>query len=161
MIFVTLGTQDKHFERLLYAIQKQIDNGVIKEEVIVQAGCSKITSKEMKFFDFMEEETFEKYMKNCDLLITHGGVGSILTGLKRKKKIIAVGRKKEFDEAANDHQEQIIQEFEKDGYILACCDLNTLDKVLKKAKRFHPKKYVSHTRKFVNQLDHYISTGEI
>ena len=41
MIFVTLGTQDKTFERLLKAIDKAIENGEIKEKVIVQAGNTK------------------------------------------------------------------------------------------------------------------------
>ena len=41
MIFVSLGTQDKSFKRLLDAIEKQIDKGNIKEEVIVQAGYTK------------------------------------------------------------------------------------------------------------------------
>ena len=45
MILVTLGTQDKNFTRLLDAVQKQIDNGNIKEEVIVQAGCTKYDSR--------------------------------------------------------------------------------------------------------------------
>ena len=48
MILVTLGTQDKEFPRLLQAIEKQIEKGNIKEDVIVQAGCTKFTSKYMK-----------------------------------------------------------------------------------------------------------------
>ena len=38
MILVTLGTQDKSFTRLLDAIQEQIDKGIIKDKVVVQAG---------------------------------------------------------------------------------------------------------------------------
>ena len=37
MIFVTLGTQDKGFPRLLEAIDREILNGTIKEKVVVQA----------------------------------------------------------------------------------------------------------------------------
>ena len=37
MIFVTLGTQDKSFERLLQAIDREIERGNIKEKVVVQA----------------------------------------------------------------------------------------------------------------------------
>ncbi|MCF0110084.1 MAG: multidrug MFS transporter, partial [Erysipelotrichaceae bacterium] len=35
MIYVTLGTQDKTFERLLEAVERAIDAGAIREEVIV------------------------------------------------------------------------------------------------------------------------------
>ena len=38
MILVTLGTQDKSFERLLKAVDKCIDKGYIKDKVVVQAG---------------------------------------------------------------------------------------------------------------------------
>ena len=48
MIFVTLGTQDKSFTRLLEAIDREIDNGTIKEKVIVQAGLTKYKSKNME-----------------------------------------------------------------------------------------------------------------
>ena len=47
MILVTLGTQDKSFERLL-KIDELIDKQVIKEEVIVQAGHTKYESNNME-----------------------------------------------------------------------------------------------------------------
>ena len=50
MILVLLGTQNNSFIRLLKAIQKNIDNKVIKDNVVVQAGCTKFESKDMKIF---------------------------------------------------------------------------------------------------------------
>lgn len=159
MIFVTLGTQDKPFKRLLDAIQKQIDNGNIKEEVIVQAGCTPFDSKEMKIYDMMDMETFETYVKNCDLMIAHGGVGSILDALREGKKVIAAARLGKYGEAANDHQKQIIDEFSKEGYILSLNNFDELDKVLKQVKKFKPKKYASKRMEFIEQLVSYIETG--
>ena len=49
MIFVTLGTQDKDFSRLLKAIDREIEKGTIKEKVIVQAGHSKYESRIWKY----------------------------------------------------------------------------------------------------------------
>ncbi|MCI9084674.1 MAG: exopolysaccharide biosynthesis protein, partial [Bacilli bacterium] len=118
MIFVTLGTQDKSFVRLLEAIQKQIDLGNIKQRVIVQAGYTKFQSDDMEIFDLVSMDDFNKYMDECDLLITHGGVGCILDGLKRNKKIIASARLKEYGEHTNNHQLQIIETFENNGYIV-------------------------------------------
>ena len=89
MILVTLGTQDKTFPRLLHAIQKQIDNGNIKDKVVVQAGSTKFESNDMEIFDLIDRDKFAQLISECDLLITHGGVGSIITGLKNNKKIIA------------------------------------------------------------------------
>lgn len=159
LIFVTLGTQDKSFKRLLDAIQRQIDLGNIKEEVVVQAGCTKFESKDMKIFDLVSREEFDKYMEKCDLLITHGGVGSIIGGLTHGKKVIAAARLKEYKEHTNDHQVQIINVFSKEGYILALDDFDKLDEVLKEVKKFKPKSFFSNTDKFVCKLKEYIDNN--
>lgn len=156
MIFVTLGTQDKPFTRLLKKIDEEINKGNIKEEIIVQGGCTKIDTKNMKIFNQVSQQEFEEYIKKCDLLLTHAGVGSIITGLKYDKKVVAVARLAKYGEAANDHQIQLIENFSQEGYILGVNDLNDLSKVLKEAKKFKPKKYISNTKKFVDQLINYI-----
>ena len=122
MIFVTLGTQDKPFTRLLEAIQKQIDAGVIKDKVIVQAGYTKFESDDMKIYELINMDEFDKLIKECDILITHGGVGNILTGLKYNKKIIAAARLEKYGEHTNDHQLQIVDKFADEGYILKLSD---------------------------------------
>ena len=104
MIFVTLGTQDKTFERLLKAIDKAIDKGEIKEKVIVQAGNTKYESKNMEIFDLISPDEFQKLVDTCDILITHGGVGSILSAVKQGKTVIAAARLKKYNEHVNDHQ---------------------------------------------------------
>ena len=87
MILITLGTQDKSFERLLKAVDKEIENGNIKEKVIAQIGTTKYESKNMELFDLIPREKFDHLIEECSLLITHGGVGSILTGVTKGKKV--------------------------------------------------------------------------
>lgn len=159
MIFVTLGTQDKSFKRLLLAIQKQIDEGNINEEVIVQAGYTKFESDKMKIFDLLSMDEFNNYMEKCDLLITHGGVGSILKGLKNNKKIIAAARLEKYKEHTNDHQIQIIENFTNNGYILKLDNFEKLDIALKEAESFVPKKYISNRDNFIMKLKNYIDNN--
>ncbi|MBQ4633867.1 MAG: exopolysaccharide biosynthesis protein [Bacilli bacterium] len=156
MILVTLGTQDKSFKRLLEAIQKQIDLGNIKEKVVVQAGCTKFNSKNMEIFDLIPFDDFDKLINECDLLITHGGVGSILAGLKANKKVIAAARLKEYGEHTNDHQLQIIKNFKESGYILELADFDKLSDVLEEIKDFKPQKYISNNESFVQLIKNYI-----
>ena len=159
MILVTLGTQDKKFTRLLKAIDKQIKNGNIEDDVIVQAGyTSDYKSKNMKIFDLIPMDEFDDLIKKCDLLITHGGVGSIITGLKNNKVVIAAPRLKEYKEHTNDHQLQIIDNFEKEGYILKLDNFNKLDEVLHEAKEFKPKKYKSNTNNMIKLLEEMIDS---
>lgn len=159
MILVTLGTQDKPFTRLLEAVQKQIDNGNITDEVVVQAGCTKFESNKMKIFDLVDKDEFEKLMSKCDLLITHGGVSSILTGLKNDKVIIAAPRLKEFGEHTNNHQLQIIENFSDSKYILNLDDFDKLDVILKKAQKFKPKKYKSNTENMIKLISEFIENN--
>ncbi len=156
MIFVILGTQDKVFPRLLEAIQHQIDLGNIKEKVIVQAGSTNFESKDMEIFDYISMDNFEKYIEKSDYIITHGGVGTILDGLKKNKKIITIPRLKEYGEHENDHQLQIIAEFVKLGYVLTCDDLSDLDQTIKNLNSFTPNKYQSNNNNFVNLVRSYI-----
>lgn len=152
MILVTLGTQDKSFVRLLEAIQKQIELGNIKDRVVVQAGCTKYNSKNMEIFDLIPMDDFDKLMSECDLLITHGGVGSIISGLNKNKKVIAAARLSKYKEHVNDHQLQIIDNFSKNGYILKLVDFDSLDKVLDLSKNFKPNQYKSNGMKFRDDL---------
>lgn len=156
MIFVTLGTNDESFVRLLKAIDKEIENGIIKEKVVVQAGCTKYKSKNMEILDLVPRDEFEKLISECDLLITHGGVGSILTGINKGKKVIAVPRLAKYNEHGNDHQLQIVENFSKRKYILSCKDLNKLGKTIEKAKTFKPQKFVSNTNNIINMIEDYI-----
>ncbi len=156
MILVTLGTQDKSFERLLKAIQKQIDLGVIKDRVVVQAGCTKFKSNDMEIFDLIPIDEFDKLVEECDVLITHGGVGSIITGLNKNKKVIAAARLAKYREHINDHQLQIIDNFSKSGYILKLDDFDNLGNLLKQVKSFKPKKYKSNVDNFRNIITNYI-----
>jgi UDP-N-acetylglucosamine transferase subunit ALG13 len=156
MILVTLGTQDKEFTRLLDAIQKEIDKGNIKEKVVVQAGYTKYESKDMEIFDFIDREKFEKLISECDILITHAGVGSILTGLNNGKKVIAAARLSKYKEHINDHQIQIVEKFDRLGYIIPLKDFGKLDKVLEKARKYKPKKYVSNTQNIIDHIEDFI-----
>ena len=92
MIFVILGTQDKDFSRLLKEIDRLIKEKKITEKVIVQAGTTKYQSKNMKIFDLLPMTEFNRFIGKADLIITHGGVGSIMNSLKKGKKVIAVPR---------------------------------------------------------------------
>ena len=159
MIFVILGTQDKKFPRLLEAIQKKIDEGKIdeKEEIIVQAGSTKFESKNMKIIDYMSVKDFEDLIDKADIIICHAGVGTILTALKKGKKIIAAARLKMYYEHVNDHQLQILENFSQKGYIIPLEDFSKIGEVLKKAETFKPQPFKSNKKYFLRQLEKEIN----
>lgn len=156
MILVLLGTQDKPFTRLLKEIDKLKNNKVIKEDIVVQAGLTKYKSKNMEIHGLIQIDELMKLMEKSDLVITHGGVGSILSALQLSKKVIAIPRLAEYGEHTNNHQIQIVNEFFNTGYILKCDNPSDLENVLKEVKKFKPEKYKSNNKKFVKLIEDYI-----
>lgn len=152
MIFVTLGTQDKTFPRLLKAVEKLKTN----EQIVMQIGSTEFNTKKknIKIFKYLSLDEFNNYMTKADVVITHAGVGTIIHGLKLHKKMIVAPRLKKYKEHVNDHQTQILKTFSDSEYILPLYDFEDLEKLLK--KEFVPKDFVSNNKKFVSELENEI-----
>lgn len=160
MILVTLGTQDKSFRRLLSTLDKQIEMGLITDEIIVQSGYTKFDSKYMKLIPYFSQDELDLYRKDASIIITHGGVGSILDGCRINKKIIGVARLKEFKEHINDHQVEICERFAQDGYILFARNLVDLPRLINESLSFIPKKYVFDNTKLILHIKRVIDFNE-
>lgn len=156
MVLVLLGTQNNSFERLLKEVEKCIEQNIISEEVIVQAGFTKFKSDKMKILDMVSIEELQKLISKADLIITHGGVGSITTSLKNNKKIIAVPRLKKYGEHVNDHQLQIVESFENNGYLKKVIEIEDLSKAIQDIKDFVPNKFESNTNNIIRIIEEYI-----
>lgn len=159
MIFVMLGTQNNSFERLLKKIDELIDKNIISEEVIVQAGYTKYESrnKKMKIMDFMPREELDEFEEKANFIITHGGVGSIITSLEKRKKVIAVPRLHQYGEHVNNHQIEIVQKFNKSGNIIGLQDVEGLEEAIKKVKEFQPKPYIENNKKMLEIIENFIN----
>lgn len=160
MILVTLGTQDKEFTRVLKEIDRLIDKKVIKEEVVVQAGYTKYSSKNMKIFDYVSKKELEKYINEASFIITHAGVGTIFDCLKKDKKIIAIPRLSKYKEHNNDHQLELLEEFSKENLIIPVVEMDELESAIKKVKSFKPSKYKSNNANMINLVSNYIDNNE-
>ena len=126
MILVLLGTQHNEFTRLLEEIEDCINSGFITERVVVQAGFTKYKTDKMKIFDMISKDILENLVDEANIIITHGGVGSITMALKKHKKVIAVPRLHEFNEHVNDHQRQIINVFNEKKYLIGIQNVEDL-----------------------------------
>lgn len=159
MILVMLGTQNNSFHRLLEEIDKLIDIGKIQEEVIVQAGYTRYESKNMKIIDFLPSKELEKLEQQANCIITHGGVGSIIGSIEKGKKVIAVPRLKQYGEHVNDHQLDIVESFDKLGYIIGITDVSQLEEALQRVKGFEPKKYIQNTGNIIKIVEDFIDNN--
>lgn len=113
MIFVTVGTHEQPFDRLLKCIDKMIEDGLIKEEVIVQKGYTNYVMKNCKSEVLISYDDMQKYINEARIIITHGGPASFISALSVNKIPIVVPRKKEINEHVNNHQLEFSKEVAK------------------------------------------------
>ena len=156
MILVALGTQDKQFYRLIKIVDNAVKKGFIKEKVIVQSGSTKFNSDSIEIRKFIPEDEFNKYMKEANLIICHGGVGIITEAIKNNKKIFAMARLKKYKEHRNDHQVQIVNKFSDLGYIRKINDYDDLLREYKQLNKFKPKKPTFDNSKMLKIVSDYI-----
>lgn len=156
MILVLLGTQNNSFHRLLEEIDRLIKNKVIKEEVMIQAGYTKYTSENMKILDFVSKEELEELQNKADLIITHGGVASILQSITKEKKVIAIPRLHQYQEHVNNHQTEIVELFNQKGYIIGIQRVEELEKAIGQVEKFEPRKYTQNHDKMLKIIEDFI-----
>ncbi len=158
MIFVTVGNHPRSFERLIKSIDDMLKSGEINEQVIIQIGYTNYIPVYGDFFKFKPMDDIIKLTKNANVVITHGGIGSILTSLKFGKPTIVVPRMKKFNEHTNDHQLEITQELEKEGRIIAVYDISDLKDALNRAKNFKykarkPSKIIEIVKSYLEEIN--------
>lgn len=151
-----LGTHELPFPRLLKAVDDLIDNGNINDNVVVQSGHTPYQSDHMAIKKFVSYEEMDRLYDEADLIITHGGTGSIISGIKKGKPVIAAARLHKYGEHNDDHQIELVKEFVKLGYILEWEDGAALSQVIEKAKSFQPRPFVSSRTKILNLIRDFI-----
>lgn len=104
MIFVTVGTHEQPFNRLIECIDSLKKNGVIQEDVIIQTGYSTYEPKYCTWQKLYPYQEMIKLVDKARIVITHGGPSSFIMPLQVGKVPIVVPRRHEFDEHVNDHQ---------------------------------------------------------
>lgn len=160
MIFVSVGTQEFQFNRLLKAIDKLIEDGSIKEEVIAQIGYSDYIPQHYKYSKFTTIDEFNKLIQEARIIICHGGTGTIINSIKQGKKVIAFARLKKYNEHVDDHQTELIESFNASGYILGKKDVDELKNSLQEIENFVCTPYKSGNKKIVELIDNFIKAGE-
>lgn len=158
MIFITLGSQKFQFNRLLKEIDRLIETGVITDEVFAQIGYSDYQPRHFAYKQFLDRDEFAAMQSKADIEITHAGTGAIIGAVKKGKKVIAVPRLAEYGEHVDDHQLQLLEQFDELGLICSCKDCSELGEALKTIGERQFNSYESNTERYIFELDSYIAS---
>lgn len=158
LIFVTVGTSDFQFNRLLKIIDELCEEKVISsDEVFAQIGSSDYKPKNYKYTDTVDNDQHKQLIDKCEFIITHAGTGSIISALKKRKKIIAFPRMKKYGEHVDNHQLELVKAFLNRKYIVSATNKIELIDVIKDIKNFTPQEYISNNENMIKIIENYIS----
>ena len=102
MIFITVGP-DRPFDRLV----KVVDNWVqrtARNDVVAQIGRGGWRPQSMRAVEFIEPPEFARYFQQADVVISHAGMGTILSALHHGKPLIVMPKLASLGEHRNEHQ---------------------------------------------------------
>lgn len=110
MIFVTVGTHEQPFNRLIKEVDRLVENGIIKDEIFIQTGYSTYEPKFCKWSSLVSFDKMNELMQTSDIIITHGGPATFMSAIANGKKPIVVPRQEKYNEHVNDHQVDFAQQ---------------------------------------------------
>lgn len=155
MIFVTVGSQKFPFDRLIRKVDQLVRDGIIEDEVFIQTGTSQYVPQ-CPHQAFCGQEHFAELMETCNILITHGGAGTMVNAVKQGKRVIAVPRLAQYGEHVDDHQMELAARLHALNLLCVCLDTELLPEALLsvRGRSFAP--FRSNTETFLASLDSYI-----
>lgn len=156
MIFIALGTQKFQLDRLLKEIDDLIEKKVITEPVVAQVGYSTYTPQHFRSNELISQEKFNELIGECDLLITHCGVGTILEGVRLNKHIIVYPRLAKYKEHVDDHQVEIAEAFEELGIVTYCKEEDSLGEKIKEAYAQTPAVFESNRKEHIRIINEFL-----
>ena len=135
MIFVTVGTHEQQFDRLVRAVDGLVADGAIAEPVFVQTGYCTYVPRHCEWARFVPAPEMRGRMEGADVVVTHGGPSSFIEAMAAGKVPVVVPRRLEFGEHVNDHQADFVRLVaERKGGIIPVYDIADLPAAIEKAR---------------------------
>jgi len=135
MIFLTIGTHEP-FERLVRAVDNWCAQTGHANEVfgqITARGAASYEPQNFKWIDRLTPKEYAAQFSNADLIVSHAGMGSIITALHSGKPIVVMPRRGHLRETRNDHQYDTIKKLESRNGIYVAEDENSLGSIMDQA----------------------------
>jgi len=130
VIFVTVGTNEAPFDRLLQAVASLSTD----EEIVVQHGSSAIVpANAARTYDFLLFDDLVREMRASRVVVTHAGIGSIMTALSCGRRPVVAARLVAHREAVDDHQLPLARRLQEAGLVTLVEDLSQLEDVVARA----------------------------
>lgn len=131
MILVTVGTHSAPFDRLLTAVDRlHLDGAFGDEDVVIQTGASTYRCQAVQQFAYCPRAELDGLIGQARLIISHGGIGTLLPAARRGKHVIAIPRLRRYGEHHNDHQLDVCTELARQHAVFTSPNADDLGELL-------------------------------
>ncbi|WP_105207305.1 glycosyltransferase [Streptococcus suis] len=140
MIFVTVGTHEQSFNRLIERIDNLKKNKIIKDDVFIQIGFSTYEPEYCDWKRMLSYEEMEEYFSQADTVVSHGGPATFMAALSKGKVPIVVPRLEKFGEHVNNHQLEFVKKIvDKEYSLIVIENIAELDIALQNKSKYSNK----------------------
>lgn len=157
MIMVTVGTHYQSFSRLVEKMD-EIAAGT-SEEVIIQRGHTKFQPKHATTYDFVDAVTYNRFLQEARIIVTHDGAGAMIAGINANKPTIAVPRLQHYGEMLYTNKAELAEKLQSMGLLRLVCDVDDIPAALKSIEQDTAgrRKWVSDKAKLIEKLKEYLA----
>jgi UDP-N-acetylglucosamine transferase subunit ALG13 len=106
LLFATVGAT-LPFDRLVETVAEAKRRGALPERVLAQVGIGGVRPDGLECVETLPFETIQQTLKQADIVVCHGGTGSLITALREGCRVIAMPRLFARGEHYDDHQAEI------------------------------------------------------
>lgn len=131
MIFVTVGT-DLPFDRLLRVVDAWARRRG-RRDVFAQIGEGAWEPESIAWRHFLEPHEYRRRLDGASLIVSHAGMGTILSALRRGKPILVMPKRAALGEHRSDHQFDTAERMAALGHVTAAFDAEELQRMLDRA----------------------------
>jgi UDP-N-acetylglucosamine--N-acetylmuramyl-(pentapeptide) pyrophosphoryl-undecaprenol N-acetylglucosamine transferase len=137
LLFVTVGAT-LPFDRMVESVAELKRAGDIPEKVLAQVGIGGVQWPELECVETMSFDEMRSTLKRADLVVSHGGTGSLITALRERCRTVVMPRLFERGEHYDNHQLEISEAFEKRGLVRTARSTVELREALRAVRDIEP-----------------------
>lgn len=130
LLFATVGAI-LPFDRLVEMVAQVKARGEIPEDVLIQTGEGGLRPEGLEVVETLSFERIQETLTDADIVVCHGGTGSLITALRQGCRVVAVPRLFSKGEVYDDHQAEITRAFAARGLLAVANTADELSEALK------------------------------
>lgn len=163
LLFATVGAT-LPFDRLIGAVLSLKAKGGLSEHVLAQVGdgCSHTTDMaDVEIVETLDFETVQLTLRDADLVVCHGGTGSLITALRAGCRVVAMPRRHDLGEHYDDHQQEITSAFAKRGLIEVADTVEELELAIARSRSRPPVMATTDPVGLIRHLNQLLGSWEL